>query len=382
MHGEFQGWREIRWLAGLVTIVGVRDFFVLLVHLIVTLMRLAKPGGFRNVVAESVLIQHQLLILNRGRKRAPNLRGWDRLIAGLCTLFIRRERILRSAIVLKPSTLLNLHRLLIQRKYRLLFSPRRQRRPGPKGPGRDLIAAVVEMKRRNPGWGCPRIAQQISLAFGVAIDKDAVRRILSVHYRPEPGSAGPSWLTFLGHAKDSLWSCDLFRCESATLRTHWVLVVMDQFSRRIVGFGVHRGIIYGAALCRMFQRAIRCQGLPKYLSSDHDPLYRFHLWQANLRVLGVTEIKTVPYVPLSHPFVERLIGTIRREFLDRTLFWTASDLETKLTDFQHYYNAYRTHAGLGGRLPKPDAVGFVPIQRGSYGWQSHCRGLYQTPIAA
>jgi hypothetical protein len=62
------------------------------------------------------------------------------------------------------------------------------------------------------------------LAFGVEIDKDVVRRVLSVHYRPESDSQGPSWLTFLGHTKDSLWSCDLFRCESATLRTHWVLV--------------------------------------------------------------------------------------------------------------------------------------------------------------
>jgi putative transposase len=360
----------------------VCDFLVLLLHLVLTLTRLAKPGGIRNVVAESVLIRHQLLILNRGRKRAPNLHGRDRLIAGLCTLFIRRARILRSAIVLKPSTLLNLHRLLTKRKYRLLFSPRCPRRPGPKGPGRELVDAVVEMKRRNPGWGCPRIAQQISLAFGVAIDKDVVRRILSLHYRPEPGSVGPSWLTFLGHAKDSLWSCDLFRCESATLRIHWVLVVMDQFSRRIVGFGVNRGIVDGATLCRMFQRAIRCHGLPKYLSSDHDPLYRFQQWQANLRVLGVTEIKTLPYVPLSHPFVERLIGTIRRELLDRTLFWTTFDLEMKLTDFQHYYNVYRTHAGLCGRLPEPDAVGLVPIRRCSYRWRNHCRGLYQTPIAA
>jgi putative transposase len=133
------------------------------------------------------------------------------------------------------------------------------------------------------------------LAFGVEIDKDVVRRILSAHYRPESDSAGPSWLTFLGHTKDSLWSCDLFRCESATLRTHWVLVVMDQFTRRIIGFGVHCGAVDGVALCRMFHRAIRGKSLPKYLSSDHDPLYRFHHRQANLRVLEVTEIKTVPF---------------------------------------------------------------------------------------
>src|SRR5438094_597575 len=73
--------------------------------------------------------------------------------------------------------------------------------------------------------------------------------------------------------------------------------------------------------------------------------------QANLRVLEVTEIKAVPYVPLSHPFVERLIGTVRREYLDRILFWTKGDLETKLLDFQHYYNGHRTHAGLEAPLP-------------------------------
>ena len=360
----------------------MRDFLILLVHLIVTVARLAGPGGLRSVVAESVLVKHQLLILNRGRKRAPNLRSADRVLAGLCTVFLRPARVVRSAIVVKPSTFLHLHHLLKKRKYRLLFSPQRGRRPGPKGPNQELIDVVVEMKRRNPTWGCPRIAQQIALAFGVELDKDVVRRILSAHYRPESGSGGPSW-TFLGHMKDSLWSCDLFRCESATLRTYGVLVVMDQFTRRIIGFGVHRGIVDGAALCGMFHRAIRGQGLPKYLSSDHDPLYRFHQWQANLRVLEVTEIKTVPYVPLWHPFIGRLIGTVRREYLDRTLFWTPADLETKLIAFQHYYNGHRAHAGLDGRLPEPRADGSAsPIDFDSYRWQKHCRGLYQTPIAA
>jgi hypothetical protein len=105
---------------------------------------------------------------------------------------------------------------------------------------------------------------------------------------------------------------------------------MDQFTRRIIGFGVHRDAVDGAALCCMFARAIRGKILPKYLSSDHDPLYRFQQWKDNLRVFEVKEIKAVPYVPLSHPFVERLIGTLRREYLDRTLFWTTVDLEAKL----------------------------------------------------
>jgi putative transposase len=271
--------------------------------------------------------------------------------------------------------------MLVKHKYRLLFSPKRVRRPGPTGPTKELIDAVLEMKRRNRTWGCKRIAQQIALAFGVDIDKDVVRRILAIHFDPESGPGGPSWLSVIGHAKDSLWSLDLFRCESAILRTYWVLVVMDQFTRRIVGFAVHRDVVDGMALCRMFNRAIHAETLPKYLSSDNDPLYRFHQWQANLRILEVIEIKTVPYVPLSHPFIERLIGTIRREYLDRMLFWTAADLETKLIDFQHYYNGRRTHAGLDGRLPEPNGSE-APLDFDSYRWQMHCRGLYQTPIAA
>jgi transposase InsO family protein len=276
---------------------------------------------------------------------------------------------------------LRFHRLLVQRKYRQLFSPKRRGRPGAKGPDEEVIDTVVEMKRRNRRWGCRRIAQQIVVAFGIEIDKDVVRRILAVHFRPEPGSSGPSWLTFLGHTKDSLWSADLFRVESLTLQTHWVLVVMDQFTRRIVGFGIHRGIVDGMALCGMFRQAIRRKSLPKYLSTDHDPLYRFHQWQANLRILEVTEIKTVPGVPFSHPFVERLIGTIRRECVDQTLFWTTADLEAKLQDFEEYFNGYRTHTGLGGQLPEPneEAKG---IRFASYHWRTHCRGLYQTPIAA
>jgi transposase InsO family protein len=151
---------------------------------------------------------------------------------------------------------------------------------------------------------------------------------------------------------------------------------MDQYTRRIIGFGLQTGRVDGIALCRMFNHALRGhRSLPKYLSSDHDPLYRFHQWQANLRILEVAEIKTVPYVPLSHPFVERLIGTLRRECLDRTLFWSTADLERKLVDFKTYFNHHRTHAARLGRPPDAPRRPVANLQ--SYRWESHCRGLYQ-----
>ena len=128
----------------------MRDFAIVFVHLIVTLVRLARPGGLRSVVAESVLVRHQLLILNRGRKRAPNLHATDWIIAGLCTLFMRPARVLRSAIVVKPSTLLHLHSVLRKRKYRMLFSPRHLRRPGPKG---VWSKNPIHMKSKGDGSG-------------------------------------------------------------------------------------------------------------------------------------------------------------------------------------------------------------------------------------
>ncbi len=253
---------------------------------------------------------------------------------GLIALFVSPRRIAKVAALVKPSTLLRFHKALVERKYRRLFSSaaaRAKAKPGPKGPAEELIATIIEMKLRTPSFGYQRIAQQIAHAFGVQIDKDVVRRALARHYGPRHrGSMGPSWLTFLAQSKDSLWSVDLFR-------SHWVLVVMDVFTRRIVGFGIAGEYVDGPSLCRMFNQAI-----------------------------------------------ERLIGTIRREYLDRTFFWNSVDLHQKLTDFQNYYNQARCHRALDGPTRAEHAHG-PPTPRAkltSYLWERHCRGLFEVPIAA
>jgi len=308
----------------------MRDLLLVLIHLAVTVVRVCRPGGVRAVISENLLLKQQLIVLGRSRRRAPNLRVGDRLLFGLLALLLRKARIRKVAVCVRPSTLLAFHQALVRRKYGRLFSSiGTTKTPGPKG-------------------------------------------------------SGPSWLSFIGHATDSLWSVDLFRCESTVLQSYWVLVVMDQFTRRLVGFGVHHGPVDVPNLCRMFNTAIHGQGAPRRLSTDHDPLFEAHRWKANLRLLEVDEIKTVPHVPLSHPFVERLIGTIRREFLDHVLFWNTRDLERKLADFQDSYNAARGHASLEGRTPS-EAGGARTAVRGDLNkvrWMSHCRGLVQLPTAA
>jgi putative transposase len=269
-------------------------------------------------------------------------------------------------------------------KYHLLYSPKRRHRPGPKGPTREIIALVLDLKRHNLRFGCLKIAQTISHAFGIDLDRDTVRRILTEHYYPDPSDTGPSWLSFLAHAKDSLWSVDLFKCESIRLQSFWVFVVLDVFTRHFIGFDVSRDDPDGPTVCRMFNHAIAGKPLPKRLSSDHDPLFRFHRWLANLRILGIDEIKTVPFIPASHPFVERLIGTIRREFLDQIFFWNENDLKRKLEAFKNYYNQCRVHSGIGGIPPNERTHNLKQsmLSLTNYRWMSHCYGLFHTFAAA
>ena len=113
-------------------------------------------------------------------------------------------------------------------------------------------------------------------------------------------------------------------------------------------------------------------------------LFRFHRWLANLRILEVEEIKSIPNVPVSHPFVERLIGTVRRELLDHVLIWNAIDLERKLEEFRIYYNENRVHQSLSGSTPGERSGEPPPTHAvlDHYAWRHHCRGLFQMPIAA
>lgn len=171
----------------------MKSLFILTFYFLRSLTILMRPSGAKKLAAENLMLRKQLIVSNRNRKKAPNLTMWERLYFACL-----------SAIVLKPSTLLKLHQYFVKKKYQKLFSNKSYNRPGPKGPSQDLINAVVTMKQLNPRFGCVHIAMQINVAFGVNIDKNVVRRILAQYYKPTSDDNGPSWLSFLGHMKDSL----------------------------------------------------------------------------------------------------------------------------------------------------------------------------------
>ena len=149
---------------------------------------------------------------------------------------------------------------------------------------------------------------------------------------------------------------------------------------------LYPGILDGPTVCHLFNQIISGHALPKYLSADHGPLLRFHQWQANLRIIDISEIKSIPGRPNSHPFIERVIKIkiIREELLDRTIFFTADDLQCKLNHFQNYYNEHRSHMGISGKSPAQKYQSLNPkmIDIKKYSWKSHCQELFQLPVTA
>ena len=135
----------------------------------------------------------------------------------------------------------------------------------------------------------------------------------------------------------------------------------------------------------MFNEIVSKSGeFPKKINTDRDPAFNFHRWKANLRMREIEEIKTVPEVPWSNAFVERAIGSCRRECVDRVLFWNENDLKRKLENYRRYYNESLAHYSLGGSTPS-DFRGEIKketIDPANYRFKKCGNGIFSTPIAA
>ena len=334
-------------------------------------------------MAENIVMRQQLIVVARKHKKSPPLAFLDRLVFGLASIFTPFNRLSKVAITRQPATILKFHRALVKKKYQILYG-KSQKKRGSKGFGKEVVNVVLEIKKRNPSYACPRIALLVNEKFGVKISEQTVRRILRKNYKPKPGD-GPSWQTFFSSQKDNLWCLDFFRSESISLGSYWGMLVIDQYTRRIIGFSVSKESYDGVAACCMFNKILGLSiTMPKYLVTDNDPVFQYECWGANLRVAWIKEVKSIPDIPISNPFVERAIGTTRQEFMDHTLFWNKKDLEGKLLQFQKYYNEARVHYSLKGARPdtfEEKKKSYV-VDFKNYKWKTYCNGMYQSPIAA
>jgi putative transposase len=302
----------------------MKTLALLVIHVLTTLAKHAGPGGGKAIIAESVLLKYQQLIAHRSNGKTPRLTTSDRFLCGLLTLFMRPGRIRKAAVILKPATLTKFRSALLSRNYHRLFSSQKNRKPGPKGPSENLVRVIVELKRRNARYGCPRIAQQINKAFGVNIDKDVVRRVLAKHYHPEPYDGGPSWLTFLRHTRDSFFSIALFRRKSI-LKNSPALLAISQYARHLIGYGISVCHFNQSVIFTLFDDVIPMFDASRSLRSIHDQSFSHH--RCRRKLLGLAGTGTVTILPRSPPVAARRIRTRRHKHHDYRSNYGSIDLE-------------------------------------------------------
>jgi len=139
---------------------GMLEIIELLTHYLVTLIKLLKPGGVKRVMAESIAMKHQLIVMNRAKKRSPALATKDRFLFGLLAMLIGERRLQKVAVILKPATILAFHKALMKQKYSKLYSNQAKNIPGRKAREQVLIDLVIEMKRRNPSFGTAKLTHK------------------------------------------------------------------------------------------------------------------------------------------------------------------------------------------------------------------------------
>ncbi len=213
------------------------------------------------------------------------------------------------------------------------------------------------MSRENPLWGAPRIHGEL-LKLGIEVSGASVSKYMTRHRK----SPSQSWRTFLNNHVASLAPIDFFAVPTATFAILFVLIVLRHDRRRIVHFGVtaHPRVSWAA---QQLREAFPWDNAPRELIRDRDGAYGVSS-QATTTVLGIEEVVIAPRSPWQNPFVQRLIGSIRRECQDHVMILNERHLRRILGSYVTYYHRSRTHLSLNkdtpeGRSVTPASIGKV-----------------------
>jgi transposase InsO family protein len=311
-------------------------------RLLVALLRAAVRDR-ADVVAENLLLRHQLTVLTRPTRKRPRLRARDKLLWVLARLARRDWR--QHLVLVRPETVVRWHR----RGWRLFW---RWRSRGPVGRPRvgvEVRALIARMARDNPSWGAERIRGEL-LKLGIAVSTATVQR----YRRREPArSPTQTWRTFLRNHRPSIWAADLLTVQTLTFRTLYVLVFVSHDRRELVHVNVTASPT-AAWMWRQIVAATPWGRTPRYLVRDRDAVYgRDFVRRA--RGLGIQTLLTPIRAPRANAVAERLVGTLRRECLDRLIVVNEAHLHAVLTEFAAYYNRERPHRTLRLATSEPIA---------------------------
>ena len=297
----------------------------------------------RSLALENLALRQQLVVLQRSVKR-PRLSNVDRgFWVWLRRVWTDWDSVL---LIVKPETVVRWHRSGFRRYWTWKS---RKRRPGRPGVAPEIRELIRTMSQSNPLWGAPRVHGEL-MKLGISVSQATVSKYMVCHRKPP----SQNWRSFLdNHVKD-LASSDFFTLPTVTFRILFVFIVLRHGRRRIVHFNVteHPSAEWTA---QQMVDAFPWDSAPRYLLRDRDQIYGAY-FDRRVEGLGVEQVRTAPRSPWQNPFVERVIGTIRRDCLDHVIVLNERHLRRILREYVDYYHSCRTHLSLEKDAPEPRLV--------------------------
>jgi putative transposase len=293
---------------------------------------------------ENLALRHQIGVLQRSARKRPKLTAGDRL---LWVLLSRIWSDWRSVLaIVKPDTVVAWHR----KGFRLFWTWKIRRgqlgRPAVSREVRDLIR---RMCRENPGWGAPRIHGEL-LKLGIDVGESSVSKYM-VRGRKPPSQ---TWRTFLENHVKQLVSIDFFTVHTLRFQVLYVFLVLAHDRRRILHFNLtaHPTVEWTG---QQLREAFPFEQGPRYLLRDRDAIFGKD-FRDQVRDMGIREVLSAPRSPWQRAYIERVIGSIRRECLDHLIVFHESSLRRTLACYFQYYHRSRTHLSLGKDSPEPRSI--------------------------
>jgi transposase InsO family protein len=293
---------------------------------------------------ENLALRHQISVLRRSKKKRPQLTTRDRLL-WVCLSRIWRDW--RSTlIIVKPETVVTWHR----KAFRLFWTWKvRHGQPGRPLVPREVRDLIRQMCRDNPLWGAPRIHAEL-LKLGIDIGETSVTKYM-VRVRRPPSQ---TWRAFLENHVSQLASVDFFTVPTIRFQVLYVFLVLAHDRRRIVHFNVtaHPTAEWTG---QQLRNAFPFDQIPRYLLRDRDAIFGEE-FRDEVRAMGIKEVLSAPRSPWQRAYVERVIGSIRRECIDHVIVFDESSLRRILASYVDYYHRSRTHLSLKKDSPIPRPV--------------------------
>src|SRR5215813_636021 len=279
---------------------------------------------------EILALRHQIVVLQHENPK-PKLKPVDRRFwIGLFQLWSRWQSALW---IVKPATVIDWHR----RGFRWYWTWKiRHGHPGRPCVPKETRELIRTLSRENVGWGAPRIHSEL-LKLGIKISEASVSKYMIRH--PKPPSQ--TWRTFLNNQAAQLVSVDFFTVPTAFFQVLFVFIVIQHNRRRLVHFNVtaHPTAEWTA---RQILQAFPFETAPKYLLRDRDGVYG-EAFREQVAVMNIKEVLGAPRSPWQRAYVERVIGSIRRECLDYVIVIGERHLLRILSTYVAYYNGVPTH---------------------------------------